>query len=358
MIKYFLSLIIAISIVNTTFSQKRDTIILYYSYQFGKAYRVSSPAEADYFRLILPPDPNDNERRNVKEYYKDGHIKLITKLTNDYLVSDFDHFDGDYISYYPNGKRQSAAHYTDGTIDGLEYRFYPNGHIYCTIKHEAMGRHFLFWECYDTLGNQICKEGTGRFIDRIENHGYPDINFEGQVVKGDADGEWHGSTETMYSFRFNVQYKNGKLISGVGYDKRGTQYPFNKDMVGAAYKKTVMEFVEDLNENIKLPRDTNGKKKSIDAYHLRFIVEKDGQISHPEILETNDAPLKEAVTDAIKKCYPWTPTRVFGIPVRTEVVVGLKRFNRKQPDYRVGLLRLYTMYTTWRVLPEDEALGK
>ena len=128
-----------------------------------------------------------------------------------------------------------------------------------------MGRHFRYWECYDTLGNQICKEGTGRFIDRIENHGYPDINFEGQVVKGYADGEWNGSTATMFSFRFSVQYKNGKLVSAVGYDKQGNKYPFKKDMEGAAYKTTVMEFVEDLNENIKLPRDANGKRMWIDV---------------------------------------------------------------------------------------------
>jgi len=358
MIKYFLSLIITISIVNTAFSQKSDTTILYYSYQFGKAHRVPSAGEADYFRLILPPDPNDNERRNVKEYYKDGHIKLITKLTNDYLVSDFDHFDGDYISYYPNGKRQSVAHYTDGVIDGLEYRFYPNGRVYCTIKHEAMGRHFLFWECYDTLGNQICKEGTGRFIDRIENHGYPNINFEGKVVKGNADGEWHGNTETMYSFRFNVRYKNGKLVSGTGYDKLGTQYPFNKDMVGAAYKKTVMEFVEDLNENMKRPRDANGKKISIDTYHLRFIVEKDGQLSHLDVPETKDTLLRVAIVSALKKCYPWTPTRILGIPVRTEIIVPLKKVDRAEPNFYSTRMTFYWMPVTWRVLPEDEMLGK
>ena len=104
MIKYFLSFIISISIVNTAFCQKSDTTILYYSYRHGAAIRVSSLADADYFRMILPPDPGD-DHRNVREFYKNGKVKLITKLSTDYLVSDFDHFDGDYISYYPNGKR-------------------------------------------------------------------------------------------------------------------------------------------------------------------------------------------------------------------------------------------------------------
>jgi hypothetical protein len=221
-----------------------------------------------------------------------------------------------------------------------------------------MGRHFQYWECFDTLGNQICKDGTGRFIDRIENRGYPVINFEGQVVNGNADGEWHGSTETMYAFRFSVQYKNGKLIWAVGYDKNDNKYSFKKNMVGAAYKKTVMEFVEDLNENIKLPRDANGKRMSIDAYRLRFIVEKDGQISHPEIMEIRDTLLTGAVITAIKKCYSWTPTRIFGIPVRTEIVVQLKKVDRGEPYRKSSTPRFYYMYQTWRVLPEDETLGK
>jgi hypothetical protein len=358
MFKYFFILILLFLTATTAFCQKSDTAILYYSYQLGKVQRVASLAEADYFRLILPPDPGDNERRNVKEYYKDGHIKMITKLTSDFLVSDYEHFNGDYVTYYPNGKRLSTAQYSEGNLTGLEYRFYPNGRIYCTIKHEAMGRRALYWECFDTLGNQICTAGTGRFIDHIENKGYPDIIFEGPVVKGYANGEWNGKTTTMFSFKFNVHYKNGRLISADGYDKLGNKYPFKQDMEGAAYKKTVMEFVEDLNENIKLPRDANGNRISLDAYHLRFIVEKDGQISHPDIVETRDTLLTDAIAAGIRKCYAWTPTRVFGIPVRTEVIVQLKTVNRHQPVYKVGLLRLYQMYLTWRVLPEDEMLGK
>src|SRR5437588_124293 len=128
MIKYLLSLLFCLSITGIAFCQKSDTTILYYSYRHGVVKRVSSLADADYFRMILPPDAGDYHR-NVREFYKNGKVKLITKLSTDYLVSDFDHFDGDFISFYPGGKKLSIAHYTEGVIDGLEYRFYPNGHV-------------------------------------------------------------------------------------------------------------------------------------------------------------------------------------------------------------------------------------
>jgi antitoxin component YwqK of YwqJK toxin-antitoxin module len=357
MLKHAFLFIIGLIGVNTAFCKPSDTTILYYSYQYGVTARVSSLADADYFRMILPPDPGDNHR-NVREFYKNGNVKLITKLSTDYLFSDFNHFDGDFISFYPDGKKLSIAHYTEGNLEGLEYRFYPSGRIYCTVKHQAMGTKILYWECYDTLGNQICTEGTGRFISHLEKEGFPEITSEGQVANGYAEGEWKGRIVNMFDFRFIAQYKRGKLISGLSYDKQGNRYPFTRDIEGAAYKTTVMEFVEDLNENIKLPQDANGKRESIDAYHLRCIIEKDGRISHPDILETKDTLLREAIATAIAKCYSWSPTRIVGVPVRTEVVVQLKRPNRREPDYKMGLLRLYQMYLTLRVLPDDEILVK
>ena len=211
-----------------------------------------------------------------------------------------------------------------------------------------MGRHFLYWECFDTLGNQICKEGTGKFIDHIESQGYPDITFEGQVVKGYAEGEWKGGTTTMFNYKFSAQYKRGKLMSAVGYDEHGNKYPFSEELVPASYKTNPIQFIDAVRRNIKLPRDNIGMKISIDDLHLRFVVEKDGHISNPTIIETKDTVLQTSVFTALKKCDFWNPGKILGIPVRTEIVIPLIEVTAESPSSHIR--RLYRLQYLDRVL--------
>ncbi len=85
--------------------------------------------EADYYRLILPPDSGDN-RYNIKEYYKGGKLKLVGKTDSGASFRDRTSatatYDGECISYFPNGVKSSVAYYKNGNKDGFEYTFYPN----------------------------------------------------------------------------------------------------------------------------------------------------------------------------------------------------------------------------------------
>lgn len=358
MLKYFLSLIIGISLVNVAFSQKGDTTIFYYSYQGGIIVRVPTLAQADYFRVILPPDSGDS-RHNVKEFYKNGKIKLVSKLMKGYNVfnpkSDLMFFDGDFISYYPSGKKYSIAHYINGDMDGLEYRFYPNGRVYCTLKHRVSSKEVLYWECYDTLGNQICHDGSGRFIDRTENYAYPDIVSDGPVVKGYFDGEWQGNLEKRFNLKYKAQFKNGKVISATGYDSQGNTYPFTKYIERAQYRTGEVEFVEVLREYVKLPKNYNGGKMQINAMHLWFVVEKDGHISNLRIPETTDTVLQKSVFAGVAKCDHWSPTKIFGVPVRTEIVIPLETTS----DSRVSVISApHSIEYKERLLADDEMAGK
>lgn len=327
MFKYFLASLLCFSITNRAFCQKSDTTVYFYSYSTGLKTRVSSLEEADFFVVVSPPDPGDT-RRNFKEFYKNGKIKMISKLMSTYDLTYIDNnpicFDGDYVSFYPNGKKSSIAHYANGYAEGMEYIFYSDGHVHYTLKHNALNTNVLFWEWYDSSGNQICKDGNGRFINRSENHGYPDITSEGQIVNGHIEGECKGRTIAPVNINFSAQYKKGKLISAVGYDKHGNGYPFKKYIEPTAYPDGAGRFVQALRQHIKLPKDSNGKEISIDNLHLRFIVERDGQISHPYIQEKSDTALQAAILVASKKCDRWKPTRILGVPFRTEVTVPLK----------------------------------
>jgi len=334
MLKSLLTIVIAISIANTAIGKNADTTILYFKVIGGTTASVRSLEEADFFRLVLPPDSGDN-RYNIKEFYKNGKVKLIGKhyARGFNPTSGVVTFDGDCVSFYPNGKKSSVAHYKDGDKVGLEYLFYPDGKIYCCRKHQwtnsALKRPYLHWECYDASGNMICKEGAGKWIEY--DNDFKNIIFEGPVLDGLKNGEWRGSTDTI---KYTYQFKKGFIISSVGYDKKGNAHPFNNEFEQATYRSGPLVFLERLRNRIKLPKDASGRKISIDTMHVSFVVERDGKLSQFEISGMVNPEVKTVVFAALEKSNEWIPSKIYGMPFRTKVVLPLIEVSGWNTEYR------------------------
>ncbi|MGZ3763648.1 MAG: hypothetical protein ACXVA2_03245 [Mucilaginibacter sp.] len=56
MLKFIFTFFLAIFLTSSAFCQKADTTVLYFKFFDGIAANVTSLDEADYFRLVLPPD--------------------------------------------------------------------------------------------------------------------------------------------------------------------------------------------------------------------------------------------------------------------------------------------------------------
>jgi antitoxin component YwqK of YwqJK toxin-antitoxin module len=327
-----------------------DTLVVLYNAQ---GYAIRSIDSADYFMFIMRPDSNDN-RNNVKGFYKNGKIKFIGKdiPNGNSLRTASVLFDGEYVSYYQNGKRQSTATYRGGYKDGLEYFYYSNGTIYCCKKHLYSGNltysETLNWECYDAKGNMVCKDGNGQWItydDSCKN-----IRLEGQVVKGKMEGEWKGGILTPVPIKYTYQYKGGKILSSNGYDQTGKSYPFNQEVEHANYRSGTITFLDVLRNNIKLPKDSTGRKMSIDTVHVSFVIEKDGHLDEFNVIGNVALQLKDAIFAGLLKCHDWTPERIFGVPFRTQIILPLNEISgytsnssrstyRKEVFYKAKILK-------------------
>ncbi len=327
------------AIARTAMAENADTTILYFKVTDGVTASVRSMDEADFFRLVLPPDSGDN-RHNIQEFYKDGKIKLIGKTyegANAFnATSGVIMFDGECVSYYPTGKKMSITHYKHGFKDGLEYLFYPSGKVYCGIKHRVINQlgntQVTNWECYDKDGNEICIAGNGKWI--VYDKSYTTVNMEGQVTDGYMDGEWRGIVYFPDTIKFAYRYKKGKLVSSEGFDKNGNPYPFQNEFERATYKSGPLVFLEILRNRVKLPRDINGKKMLIDTMHVSFVVERDGKLSQFGVSEDVNSQLKEAVFSALEKSNEWIPTKIYGIPYRTKIILPLSEISGWNTKYK------------------------
>jgi hypothetical protein len=266
-------------------------------------------------------------------------------------MSGIQKYDGDCVEFYPSGKKMSNSHYAGGFKDGLEYLFYPSGKPYYTLKYSASDKiknTGLKWECYDKDGNEICKDGNGKWI--VYDSDYITVKLEGFVKRGNNDGEWREKITNPDTIQLMYKYNNGVIVSSTGYDSKGNAYPFQAEIEKAHYKSRGLTFIEVLRSHIKLPRDANGKKMSMDTMHVSFVVEKDGHLSNYKVLGEVDQQLKDAIFAGLDQINGWTPQKRFGIPHRTEIIFPLNEVSGFSGNY-------YVKNVAWqeRIIKDDQS---
>ncbi|MDP9046535.1 MAG: hypothetical protein M3N14_00235 [Bacteroidota bacterium] len=265
---------------------------------------------------------------NIREYYKDGKIKFVGQFDpnlNTSMLGGNILLEGDCISYYHNGKKQSINHYVSGDKDGIQYFYYPNGQIYCTLKYIARYAGLrpmqLKWDCYNLNGAEICKAGNGQWV--IYDADYKNISCSGSLKNGQMDGEWHGVFWDIDSIKYVLKFKEGVRESGIGYDRAGIAYPFTEEKELTNYDGGVILFIERFKNHLHLPKNADGKKQSVDSLRISFTVEKDGHTSGFDVLGTATPELKVALSDAMAKCQHWLAGRLYGLPYRTKITIPL-----------------------------------
>ncbi|MFI5162173.1 MAG: hypothetical protein ACHQHN_12915 [Sphingobacteriales bacterium] len=312
-----------------------DTAVVFFG-RSGKSVRTLD--SADYYMLILPPTPGDASY-NIQQFYKNGKIKLIGKgdANENSMKTGLVRLIGDCTMYYPGGNKSGFVHYTYGYKDGLEYLYYPNGNALSVIKHtlpsSSVYAETYYWDCYDDKGNSICKNGNGRWVMYDDSGKY--IRTEGQVNGGHREGDWTGKIFVPDTISYVDHYKHNRIQSSVGYNKNGKAYPFYKDYELATYRSGWLIFIERLRSRIKLPKDTNGLKISIDTMHISFVIEKDGKLTQFKMLGDIDPNIKAAVFAALEKCDDWVPSTVYGVPFRTQIIIPLSEISGYK-DYYAG----------------------
>jgi antitoxin component YwqK of YwqJK toxin-antitoxin module len=333
MIKYLLLFILFNGLALGVSAAPVDTAVVFFNHS-GQTVRTLD--SADYYMLILPPTPPD-DHYNIQEFYKNGQVKLIGKgdAKENSMRTGMVRLDGNCTTYYPDGNKSAVIKYVGGYKDGPEYLYYPSGAELSLIKHQTAGTHIydetFYWDCYDDKGNLICKGGNGMWVNYDDSGKY--IHVQGQVKNGYMEGDWSGKIFVPDTIKYTYHYKRSVIQSSVGYDKNGKSYPFGSEYELAKYGGGWLTFIERLRNRIKLPKDTNGLKMSIDTVHISFTVEKDGKLSQFGISGNIALRLKEAVFDALAKSNEWIPSKIYGVPFRTQVILPLSEISGYKDNY-------------------------
>lgn len=85
----------------------------------------------------------------------------------------------------------------------------------------------------------------------------------------------------------------------------------------ATYQGGYNNFNKYISDNINCKIKINKKEKN--TVQLRFVVEKNGEIKHAEVLSEKPFACSEDIVRALRKCTHWKPARKNNLPVRSIV---------------------------------------
>ena len=272
---------------------------LYFLKKNGRQVKLRD--SADYLRIVKEPEPG-SELYVVNEHYLDGTTKSIG------LSSKIDPpvYEGQYISYYKNGKKSMVANYKKGKLVDTTYQYYPNGNLYTIIGYAVAsdGKTSRYIKCVkDSAGKDLVTDGTGQC-------GFYDTDFKritesGSIRNGLYEGVWNGR-EGKDGATYKETYVAGTMVSGERTDKDGSTYTYTQAYIKPQFKGGMEKFYTFLKKTMRYPAECQ-RSKIQGKVLLSFTVTKDGAITNIKVMSTPH-PLLAAEAVRVANASPlWEP---------------------------------------------------
>jgi TonB family protein len=305
-----LLVIVFISITSLVLAQKNnikdkphpDTIGYYMRNDRAVAY---NEADAQFVRFVIKADSG---MFKISDYYRNGHLRLVTKTSID--SANFEHgAQGICYEYYNTGKRKSIKIYNKGQIIGDAVTYYPNGGLNTIENYSAQG---IYLKQYlDTAGNTLADNGKGKWL-KINDEKF-DGYMECPVVNGKEEGEWKRHVaDSVYT----IIYKQGEIISGKEFLKI-KDLVFEKVEEVPSFPGGEAGFNKFIGRNTRYPaiaRENNIQGRVI----VSFVVEKDGSLVDVKVLRGIGGGCDEEAVRVISLSPKWKPGLINGKPVRVQ----------------------------------------
>ncbi len=199
------------------FSQSPDTIYFNNLWQiceksFATYYRLGTAMQLDSFVFYSGP---------VHDYY------LSDTLQMEGAYSKGGEKEGTFSFYYPNGKLQARGSFTKNEMYGPWNFFYNNGNKEAKIYYSGDENSFIVLDYFDSVGNQMTKDGTGKFemnVNYIGNGFYKlggGYKLIGEFSNGKREGVWKYFGKNYLTkaedLLFKEIYNKGKFKKGESY---------------------------------------------------------------------------------------------------------------------------------------------
>lgn len=287
------------------FAQRKNTYLIKKNGEY-----VLKADSADYFRIVEEP-AKGSSLYLTKEFYINGTRKSIGYSSK----IDPPIYEGQYASFFEDGKKKQIANYVNGKLSDTLYNYYPNGNIYSVIayKQSPVGPSIYFNSVKDSTGKDLVVNGNGActFYDRDFKY----ITEKGTIKNGVYDGTWIGENRE-YNVTYKEIYANGTFTSGESTDRNGTINSYTKPVILPTFKGGMGKFYQFIAKTVRYPRSAAYQKVQ-GVVMVRFTVLKDGTVNNVHTVNYADKDLAAEAVRVIKTSAPWEPGMFRGSPINT-----------------------------------------
>lgn len=263
---------------------------------------------ADYLRIVKEPEEG-SELYGVTEHYLDG----TTKSAGYSSKIDPPVYEGQYISYYKNGKKRFMGIYKKGKLIDTAYSYYPNGSLYTVTGYSLTADNQILRyikSVKDTTGKDLVTNGNGECV--FYDSEFKGISERGRIKNGLYEGEWLGEASRAGA-KYKEVYVGGQLLSGESTDRDGTVYTYTKVRVDPQFKNGINAFYTYLKKNIRYPEQCfkNGIQGKV---LLRFTVLTNGSLEKISVMNDVHPALAMEAVRVIRASPLWEPGSIRGKP--------------------------------------------
>jgi TonB family protein len=276
-------------------------------------FKETTEENHKYYRIIKDY-ALDKTSYKMEEYYKSG-VKKTEGLINNKISLEKE---GEFITYYENGNKESSKFFSQYKLTGKEILWYENGNkkseaTYTGEKWDT-GRSYKIDQFWDIQNKQTVINGNG-----FCNQNTQFETYSGNIKDGLKDGVWTGKYFKSAG-SYSETYKEGQFISGVFTDSSQITHEYTALETPPEPQKGIQDFYNYLGKNIQIPR----KAKNITGKILiEFIIDKDGKIVEPKIVRSLNPELDKEAVDVLMRYENWIPGQQRGRKIRCRYTLPL-----------------------------------
>lgn len=272
--------------------------------------------DAAYRREITKSDTGA-ARFQLREFYLNGKPKRSGAVVS---AKGNPLFEGLVVSYDKEGVKTAEQHYRNNRLEGTVRHYYANGQLRREYRYVppapsggsgATRNEQQLISYFTEDGVPLLQDGNGHIRFPDDNKG--DYS-EGMYKNGRKESNWEGTFQGK-RYRYEEQYKNGILISGVTVDQAGRQYLYNTVSTLPAFPGHVRGFSEALRE-LDVHGDVLRKMRGRLVASLR--IDTVGKIKDVTIIEAGEFDTGDGVVRLLRQINGFTPAMERGVPVESD----------------------------------------
>jgi TonB family protein len=298
--KFAILLLTTCSLFLNAVAQRQNTYMIKNNGKY-----VSTIDSADYIRTVQEPEGGASLHPlyPTKEFYLNRNKKSIGYSS----WIDPPKYEGQFMSFYINGKKKQLLNYAGGKIIDTAYTYYPNGVLYNSMVYTQVkdSEQVYIKIVKDSAGKELVTNGNGHAI--FYDHDFMHIREEGNVKNGKRDGLWSGVFgEGNNRLTYKETYAEGKMLSGESTDRKGNVYHYTVSEIRPHYKDGMNAFYSYLSRSIKYPPNLASQRIQGVA-QVSFVILANGEIDNVRVMNSVHPDMAAEAIRVIKESKGWEP---------------------------------------------------